>query len=128
MWIDKKRDENKMFLMKKNALFYIRKKMGLTQKQVAELVNTTPGQIFFLETGERKLSPEWLDRLSKALGCTKAELLGETPTLSREDQVMLEYFRRLPPKRKERYLRNLREEIEDLEETEAPEKAKEKAG
>ena len=54
--------------------------------------------------------------------------MGETPTLSREDQVMLEYFRRLPPKRKERYLRNLREEIEDLEETEAPEKAKEKAG
>lgn len=111
-----------------NRIKEIRKEKRLSQERLGDIVGTTKQHIGRLESGKSSLSDVWLERLSKALGCTKAELLGETPTLSREDQVMLEYFRRLPPKRKERYLRNLREEIEDLEETEAPEKAKEKAG
>lgn len=88
--------------MKKNALFKIRKKLHLTQKDVAERVNATPGQIYFLESGERKLSPEWLDRLSKALNCSKAELLGEEPAepLTDQERALLDMFRSLPPEKK----------------------------
>lgn len=88
--------------MKKNALFKIRKKLHLTQKDVAERVNATPGQIYFLESGERKLSPEWLERLSKALNCTKAELLGEEPAtpLTAEEQAVLELYRSLSEEKK----------------------------
>ena len=87
----------------KNALFDIREKKGLTQKDVAELIGTTANQISRLETGTRKLAPEWLERLSVALKCTKAELLGEEPEagLNPEEQKLLEDFRALSPDKKE---------------------------
>lgn len=83
-----------MFLMKKNFLYTLRKQRKLTQKQLAELVNATPGQIYFLESGERKLSPEWLERLSKALNCSKGELLGEAP-LSDDARAVLDMYEQL---------------------------------
>ena len=87
----------------KNALFQIREKKGLTQKDVADLIGTTPNQISRLETGNRKLAPEWLERLSSALKCTKAELLGEEPEagLNPEELKLLEDFRALDPDKKE---------------------------
>ena len=83
----------------KTALYQIREQKGLTQKDVAEAVGTTANQISRLETGVRKLSPEWLDRLSFVLNCTKAELLGEEPQqpLTEKEKVMLETFQKLTP-------------------------------
>jgi transcriptional regulator with XRE-family HTH domain len=41
---------------------------GLTQAQLAERVDTTDNVISMLESGDRQLSPKWLDRLAPALG------------------------------------------------------------
>lgn len=79
----------------KTPLYELRKKRGLTQKQIAEALGTLPTQISKLENGERKLAPEWIERLSKVLDCTKAELLGETPQYSRREQAFVDMFRTL---------------------------------
>lgn len=86
----------------KTALFEIRRKKELTQKNVAEGINASVQQISALENGERKLSPEWLERLSKFLGCTKAELLGEAPQqeLDEDERILIETFRQLAPEKK----------------------------
>lgn len=54
----------------------IRKIRNLTQKELADLVGTTSVNISYLEI-RRGLSEKWLDKLSKVLNCTKAQLLGE---------------------------------------------------
>ena len=83
--------------IKKTPLYDLRQKKGLTQKDVADAIGTTANQISRLENGERKLAPEWLERLSKVLNCTKAELLGEEPTetISERERAFLEMFRNL---------------------------------
>ena len=63
----------------KNNLRTIRENRGLSQADLAKLVNTSEPQISRLETGERGLDQKWLIRLSGALKCTKAEILGESP-------------------------------------------------
>ena len=87
----------------KTALYKIRKARGLSQRQLAAAVNTSNQQISALENGERKLAPEWLERLSKVLNCTKAELLGEEPaeTLTPEEKIVLENFRTLSQDKKD---------------------------
>lgn len=81
----------------KNQIFFLRQKKGLTQRQIAEAIGTTATQVSKLENGERKLAPEWLERLSVALSCTKAELLGEEPPeqLSEREKAFLGMFRNL---------------------------------
>lgn len=95
-----------MFSMEKkfkNALYRIREQRGLTQKDIAEAVGTTANQISRLESGVRKLSPEWIDRLSLVLNCSKAELLGEEAPerLTEDEQKLLDDFRQLSPEKKE---------------------------
>lgn len=84
-------------IFKKTPLYDLRQKKGLTQKDVAGAIGTTANQISRLENGERKLAPKWLERLSKVLNCTKAELLGEEPaeTISERERAFLEMFRNL---------------------------------
>ena len=84
-------------ISEKTALYKIRKEKGLSQPELAERVGTTTQQISKLENGERKLAPEWIDRLSKALKCSKAELLGEEPqeTMTEREKAFLEMFRNL---------------------------------
>lgn len=79
----------------KTPLYHLRKAKGLTQKQVADAVGTVPTQIAKLENGTRKLAPEWIERLAKALNCTKAELLGEESHdgLTQREKMLLDYFR-----------------------------------
>ncbi|MBO4538667.1 MAG: helix-turn-helix transcriptional regulator [Clostridia bacterium] len=88
-------------ISKKTALFQIRKSRNLTQRQLAELVNASTQQISQLENGDRKLAPEWLDRLSRALNCSKAELLGED-FLSEREKALIRIFRDLPENEQER--------------------------
>ena len=84
--------------MKKNsALYRLRKKAGLSQRELADLCNTSSVQICNLENGNRTINENWLERLSVALNCTKAELLGEEPAeqLSAREKAFLEMFRNL---------------------------------
>lgn len=91
--------------IEKNPIYALRQKRGLTQKDIAEAIGTTANQISRLENGDRKLAPEWLERLSKALGCTKAELLGETPVLTPQDMALINLYNALPPEHQETILK-----------------------
>ena len=86
-----------IYTMKKNdsPMRRIREARNLSQRELAERINASAPQICALENGTRKLAPEWLDRISKALNCTKAELLGEEPCeeLTEREKMLLDYFR-----------------------------------
>lgn len=79
-----------------------RKRRGYSLRKLAEMTNTSNPQIYKLETGERRLSLHWMQRLADALGCTPADLLPAPPTdspiqtQSPEERAMLEMFRQLP--------------------------------
>ena len=69
----------------KNNLKALRKKSGFSQVELAEKLNTTQGMIGLLERGERKLSPDWLKRISQILSCSPLDILPDlniiTPTI-----------------------------------------------
>lgn len=53
---------------------------GLTQQQLADLVDTNANMIGYLESGERGLSAKWLRRLAPALETTPGMLLDHDPS------------------------------------------------
>ena len=57
----------------------IRKMRQMSQGELAKIVGTSSVNISYLELKKRGLSEEWIAKLSKALNCTKAQLLGEQP-------------------------------------------------
>ena len=61
-----------------NRLRELRKAQKLTLEQVALRANTTNQQIHRLETGKRRLTHEWMVRVSRALGCQPADLLPDS--------------------------------------------------
>lgn len=66
----------------------LRKNRGLTMKQLAERTGTSQQQIDRLEKGYRRLTLEWMERLSDALDCRLTELLPpEHHILSESDVV-----------------------------------------
>lgn len=52
-----------------------RNKMGITAQELADMVNSSQGQISKLERGERRLDTDWMDRISKALNCRPIDLI-----------------------------------------------------
>ncbi|MCP4539688.1 MAG: helix-turn-helix domain-containing protein [Chloroflexi bacterium] len=58
-----------------NRIREIRKQRDLTLEQVADLASTSHQQIQRLESGERRLTVEWMERVASALRCNPAELL-----------------------------------------------------
>ena len=60
-----------------NNIREIRKIRRLSQKELAEIIGTSSVNISYLEIKKRGLSEVWIEKLSKALNCTKAQLLGE---------------------------------------------------
>ena len=84
-------------ISEKTALYDLRQKRGMTQRQIAEAIGASVQQVCALENGTRKLAPEWIDRLSKVLKCSKAELFGEDAPepLTNREKAFLEMFRNL---------------------------------
>jgi len=62
-----------------NNLQQARLARGLSQLELAERAETSFQQISRLEKGDRRLTMDWVRRLSRALGCTDAEILGLPP-------------------------------------------------
>jgi phage repressor protein C with HTH and peptisase S24 domain len=58
-----------------NMIKDLREEKGFSQQQLAEAVGTSQPQINRLETGERKLTKEWAERLSGPLGVSATSLL-----------------------------------------------------
>lgn len=67
----------------------MRKKRGLTQRQLADKLNVSHGRISLYETGDRSPDPEMLKRLADFLGCSTDYLLGRTddPNPVSEDET-----------------------------------------
>lgn len=61
-----------------NRIKDIREQMGLTREALAKKANTIPGQIYKLETGERKLTHAWMVRLAKPLNCNPSDFITNT--------------------------------------------------
>lgn len=77
----------------KNRIKEERLKQGFSQKKLADLIGTSQQQIDLLEKDERKVSLEWLDKISKGLGISPIALLpmewDVPPRESRIDKELL---------------------------------------
>lgn len=65
-----------------NAIRAFRQSRGLTMQQLADACATSKSQIDKLEKGQRRLTTEWMVRLSKPLGCDPRDLLAGPFALS----------------------------------------------
>lgn len=65
--------------MMMNNIRKIRLARGLSMAALAEKIDppTDASQILRLEKGDRRLTDVWIEKISEALSCTKAEILGE---------------------------------------------------
>lgn len=79
---------------------------GLTQAQLAELVGATDNQISMLESGDRQLSPKWLERLAAALKTKPGFLYQFAP--GDADLSIMEAILEVPESRKGEALQILR--------------------
>lgn len=61
----------------KNNLKLIREAYHISGSKLAKMIDTTPGQIYFLENGQRRLSHDWMTKISIALGCKPEDLIRE---------------------------------------------------
>lgn len=93
----------------KNYIREQRELKGLSQTALADLANTTHQQIHFLETGKRKLTWEWIKRLSVALDVPALFLVGvneEQDAGSDHERELVALIRTLTPK-EQRFLYNV---------------------
>jgi len=60
----------------KNRLREFREKKGFSRERLAELADTSAGQIVKLENGERTFNLKWAERFSPFLDVTALDLLG----------------------------------------------------
>lgn len=71
-----------------NRLKKLRKRRGLSQRELGELAGTSRGQIAKLERGERRLTVDWMQRLAGPLHCSPSELMDATVTSLKPAQVV----------------------------------------
>ena len=89
-----------------NHLRAWREYRGLTQAQLADLIDTTDNVISLLESGGRRLSDKWLYKLAPALRTRPGFLLEFAPEDA--DLSILEAITDLPPNRRDEAVRLLR--------------------
>lgn len=65
----------------------IRKQRGLTQEELAELVNVAPRHISFIETAKSFPSSDLLERLSHVLNTNYADFFTYEKEISREETI-----------------------------------------
>jgi transcriptional regulator with XRE-family HTH domain len=71
-----------------NRIKELRDLQGLSQEELGKRVGTTQPQIQRLETGERKLTEDWMRRIAKGLGCRPADLLTVAIMAEFENEVV----------------------------------------
>lgn len=60
-------------------LTILRDAAGLSRRELADRLNTSYQQIHRLETGERKLSPDWIRRIARVLGVREDAFFSDGP-------------------------------------------------
>lgn len=80
-----------------NRIKALREARGLSLDAVARSVGTTNQQISLLETGKRRLTVEWLQRLGEVLECHPWELVSDDlpKGLGRQEFQLLQAFQGL---------------------------------
>jgi transcriptional regulator with XRE-family HTH domain len=63
-----------------NRIKELREAAGLTLQELAEKLGTDRSQVRRLECGERRLTLEWMTRISEALGASLSELISPNGT------------------------------------------------
>ena len=63
-----------LWVMSRNRIAELRAERSWSQDDLARRVGTTSQQIGRLEAGTRRLTVDWMDRISKAFGVTPGEL------------------------------------------------------
>lgn len=64
-----------------NRIRELTKAAKLSREELAERLDTSPTQLWRLETGERSLTQDWMKRIAKELGCSPASLISDTEPL-----------------------------------------------
>jgi SRSO17 transposase/DNA-binding XRE family transcriptional regulator len=92
-----------------NWLRKYREAAGLTQAALAARVGASRQQICLLESGQRKLTMNWLEKLSSALGCEPGAIVSRTPpfALVEREKLLVRTFRRLSETEQQRLLDNI---------------------
>lgn len=76
-----------------------REALGISQNQLAKRSGCAQSTLSAIENTTKKPSSETLAGIAEALGCTVAELMGETPSaaprLTAEERQLLRVFRQL---------------------------------
>ena len=82
--------------MTENCIKEIRKRQGITQTELAKMLGVSQGAIQMLETGQRGLDLDWMNKISKALNCEPWELLPKEmqPNISPEELEILKAVRK----------------------------------
>lgn len=97
----------------------LRKEKGLTQEELAKLVDATKRQIGAWERGENDLPLDYADSIASVLGCTLDELAGRAdgadglgidpyPSLTRDERELLSLFRSMGEREKALTMENAR--------------------
>jgi transcriptional regulator with XRE-family HTH domain len=68
-----------------NRIREFRERSGLTGEELAERIGTSSAQIYKLETGQRRLTQAWLEKLADALGCRAVDLIENVPRFGPDD-------------------------------------------
>lgn len=79
-----------------NNIKEIRKKRGMTQVQLAKILGVSQGAIQMVESGQRSLDLDWMNKIAKALDCEPWELLPKEmqPNISPEEMEILRAVRK----------------------------------
>lgn len=70
-----------------NRIRELRRARGWTTLDLADRIGTTNATISRLETGERRLTVEWMNRIAAAFGVVPANLLDERPETARTADI-----------------------------------------
>ena len=82
--------------MSENSIREIRKRLNITQAELAKRLGISQGAIQKLETGERGLDTDWMNKLSKVLNVEPWELLPKEmqPNITPEEAEVLRAIRK----------------------------------
>ena len=82
--------------MSDNCIKEIRKRLNITQVELAKRLGISQGAIQKLETGERGLDTDWMIKISKALNVEPWELLPKEmqPNITPEEAEVLRAIRK----------------------------------
>ena len=81
---------NNMAVKPGQNLKALRQARELTMQQLADAIGSSPSQIARLESGERRMTAQWMERLGRALGCDPSTLLtGEQQPAAKSGRLSL---------------------------------------